>query len=271
MFSSRRDRFPTASAKELHAKEGESRGAASDGALLRPRAAAIAETLAGILGESIQLTVTENTSTMVSFRRRPDLLNLRIHRIFLDAPMEVIQALAGYAGGNREASKSIDAFVKANLASIQQARKERHRLGLESKGLFHDLGELFTELNQQHFDSAIDASIGWGRAGPRRRTRSIRMGLYLHDSRVIRIHPALDRPEVPRFFVRYVVFHEMLHQLFPPRVVGGRRLMHTPEFRAAERAYPDFGRAVAWERENIHLLLEAPGRSWRFDLDDPLA
>lgn len=273
MFQGRGNRFPPASAKELYAAEVGSEGAAArlEASRLRPRACAIADTLAGLLGESIQLTFTENTSTMVSFRRRGGLLLMRIHRIFLDAPKEVIHALASYASGKRGASAAIDAFVKANLACIEQARRERHRLGLEAKGIFHDLGALFVELNREHFAQAIDAQIGWGRGGPRRRRRSIRMGVYLHESKVIRIHPALDRPEVPRFFVRFVVFHEMLHQACPPREVEGRRLTHTPEFRAAERAYPDYERAIAWERENIHLLLEAPAKPWVFDLDDPLA
>lgn len=273
MSEGRGNRFPFASAKEVFAETQGSAAAATaaDVAGLRSRACAIADTLAGLLGESLQLTFTDNTSTMVSFRRREGLLRMRVHRIFLDAPMEVLQALAGYAAGKRGASARIEAFVKENLACIQRARKERHRLGLRAKGLFHDLGELFDQLNRQHFDSKIEATIGWGRGGPRRRRQSIRMGVYLHDSKVIRIHPALDRPEVPSFFVRYVVFHEMLHQAFPPRVVNGRRLTHTPEFRAAERAYPDYERAIAWERENIHLLLQAPAKPWTFDLDDPLA
>jgi len=239
--------------------------------LRRARAHAIADALARLVGEDVQLTLTDNTSTMVSFRRRGGLLYLRLHHIFLDAPREVLHALAQYVGGRRDAGRAIDAFVKANLACIQRIREERHRVGLQPKGLFHDLQEIFDELNRRYFDSRIEAKIGWGRGGPRRRTRSIRMGVYLHDSRVIRVHPALDRPDVPRFFVRFVVFHEMLHQAYPPRVVDGRRLTHTPEFRAAEMAYPDYERAIAWERANIHRLLQAPGRRWTFDLDDPLA
>jgi len=237
----------------------------------RAQAMAVADTLAALLGESVQLTVTENTSTMVSFRRQDGLLRMRVHRIFLNAPVDVICALAQYAEGRRHAGKAIDAFVKENLDAIQRVREERHRHGLRAKGIFHDLEEIFDDLNRRYFDSKIEAWIGWGRSGPQRRRRSIRMGVYLHDSRVIRIHPALDRPEVPGYFVRYVVFHEMLHQAHPPRTIGGRRVMHTPEFRAAERAYPDYGRAITWEERNIDFLLQAPATPWVFDLDDPLA
>ena len=40
-------------------------------------------------------------------------------------------------------------------------------------------------------------------------------------ARAIRIHPALDREEVPVFYVEFVVFHEMLHQVVPPAERGG--------------------------------------------------
>jgi len=244
--------------------------AEDEGQLQRARARDLADALVGLLGEDVHLTVTDNTSTMVSFRRDRGLLRLRAHRIFLDAPREVVHALARYVRGNREAGRTLDAFIRAHSDRLQRARAERHRSGLEPRGLFFDLQQIFDELNREYFGSRIEARIGWGRSGPRRRTQSIRMGVYFHDSRVIRVHPALDRPDVPLFFVRYVVFHEMLHQAFPPRTVGGRKIVHTPEFRAAERAFPDYGRAIAWEKANIHRLLRRP-TGWSFDLDDPLA
>ena len=98
------------------------------------------------------------------------------------------------------------------------------------------------------------------------------MGTYFHDARVIKIHPALDREEVPAFFVAFVIFHEMLHQAVPPRMIGGRRVAHSPEFRRLEQAYPDYDRSIAWERKNLHLLLGASvPRRMQFDPDDPLA
>ena len=61
---------------------------------------------------------------------------------------------------------------------------------------------------------------------------------------------------VPRYFVEMVVFHEMLHQIHPPAVDGaGRRVVHGTEFRAAERRFPGYLRARAWEKAHLHLLL----------------
>ncbi|HEY6050302.1 MAG TPA: SprT-like domain-containing protein, partial [Thermoanaerobaculia bacterium] len=81
-------------------------------------------------------------------------------------------------------------------------------------------------------------------------------GVYFHEQKLIRLHPALDDERVPAHFVEMVVFHEMLHQVFPPTMEDdGRRCVHGPEFRAAERRYPGYDRARTWERGHLHLLL----------------
>src|SRR5262249_27102696 len=90
----------------------------------------------------------------------------------------------------------------------------------------------------------------------RRRRKSIKMGSYSADSKVIRIHPALDQSRVPRYFVEWIVFHEMLHDVYRTRKLeNGRRCVHPPEFLAHERRFHDFKRARAWENENLDLLL----------------
>jgi hypothetical protein len=235
-------------------------------------ATSLAERLASLLGERVQLTLTDNTSTMVSFRRTRGLVAFRVHHMFAAAPPNVVRALADYASGSRaSAGRLIDEYVRSNEDDVRQTRTERQVSSLEPLGRYFDLQAMFDELNRDLFGGAVDAAIGWGREAPRRRRRSIKMGTYFHDTRVIRIHPALDRPEVPDYFVRFIVFHEMLHHVIPPVLSGGRRISHTPEFRRRERAYPDYGRAIAWERKHLTLLLgRARGRP-EFDLDDPLA
>jgi predicted metal-dependent hydrolase len=89
----------------------------------------------------------------------------------------------------------------------------------------------------------------------KRRRKSIRLGVYDHQTREIRIHPALDRPEVPHYFVEFIVFHEMLHQLFPSPPGAGRKIHHPRAFRDRERAYPRYAEATRWEKAHLSLLL----------------
>jgi hypothetical protein len=223
----------------------------------------IADQMAAQLGEPVRLTVHDNRSTMVSFRRAGGGLHLRVHHMFLEAPGEVVRALATFAAGGRgagarrrEASRRIDRFVRERRDRIGAPRVGR----LQPRGRAHDLLAIFERLNADEFGGAVQARIGWGAVRPGRRRRTVKTGVYLHEARAIRIHPTLDRPEVPEFYVAAVVFHEMLHQVVPVHERNGRRVVHGAEFRRRERAYPDHQRAREWERRHLALLLSSPDR-----------
>ena len=75
---------------------------------------------------------------------------------------------------------------------------------------------------------------------------------------LIRIHPVLDRRDVPLYFLESVVYHEMLHHHLggvPDR--AGRTVYHSRAFREAEARYPWHREALAWEKENLPHLLRA--------------
>ena len=223
----------------------------------RDVAGRLAEVIAGMLAERVRLVVHDNRSTMVSYRRRDGLVHYRLHHMLLDAPDDVVRALAEFAGGKgaaarrRAAGDRIDAYVREHRSRIGAPRPAR----VEARGSVHDLQAIYDRLNATWFGGAIEARIGWGAVQGRRRRRTIKTGVYVQDARLIRIHRALDRPEVPEFYVAMVVFHEMLHQAVPAVERDGRRVVHGREFRARERAYPDFERARLWEERHLNLLL----------------
>ncbi len=222
--------------------------------LARALAQQIAERLGGDV--KVMLSVHDNRSTMISFRRLPPVLKVRVHHMFLDAPPRVVEALAEYAGrGRRAAGQVLDDFISAQQERIRALPKKP--AALESRGQCFDLKELFDELNRELFQDGVRARIGWGRQTSRRRRKSIRLGVYDHKAREIRVHPALDRPDVPRFFVEYIVFHEMLHQLFPSDRPDGRNVHHPRAFRDRERAFPRYQAALAWEKEHLNQLLRS--------------
>jgi len=218
----------------------------------------LAQQVADRLGPEVkvQLTVHDNRSTMISFRRVAPLLKVRVHHMFLEAPPPVVDALADYTGrGRRAAGQVLDDFIAAQQERI---RAHAHQpTSLEARGRCFDLQALFDALNAEFFQGSVRARIGWGRQSGRRRRKSIRLGVYDHKAREIRVHPALDRPDVPRFFVEYIVFHEMLHQLFPSDRPGGRNVHHPRAFRDRERAFPRYEAALAWEKQHLNQLLRA--------------
>ena len=240
------------------------RAAPAAGQLARPpktevleKANRLAFRLSHDLGLAVRLSVTDNRSTMVSFRRAPSALRLRVHHMFLDAPEGVVRAIADYAGrGRRSAGPILDDYIRGRQPLIRQQRYP-HETDLEPEGRFFDLGEIFDRLNEAYFQGGITARIGWGRMPGKRRRKSIRLGVYDHQTREIRVHPSLDRPDVPAFFVEFIVFHEMLHQLFPSPDASGRRVHHPRAFRDREKAFPYFAAAIRWEKQNLRLLLKS--------------
>jgi hypothetical protein len=123
-------------------------------------------------------------------------------------------------------------------------------------GEHHDLRQIYDDLNMRYFDNKIDAAITWGqRTGRPRRRNSSKMGSYSVEDRLIRIHRSLERAFVPRFFVAWIVFHEMLHQVHDIRVKNGRREFHSKEFLADEAMFEHYDEAKSWERRHLDALL----------------
>jgi predicted metal-dependent hydrolase len=209
----------------------------------------------------LALAVTDNRYTMISVKREKGLFRLRLHHMFLDADHEVVSALGKYVARNdRDASQMLSRFIDVNHRKIRRARRRRPTVfTIETRGEVYDLQEIYNEINARYFGNKIDARITWSQraqTGAKRRKRnSIKMGSYSVEDRLIRIHASLDRPFVPRMFVEWIVYHEMLHQKHDIPVVGGRRQFHTPEFMAEEAEFEHYEKASRWERENLDKIL----------------
>lgn len=218
------------------------------------KAGLLARRLSNSLGVDVRLAVTDNRSTMVSFQERDAALAVRVHHMFLDAPEPVVLAIADYAGRRkREAAPVLDEYIRVQGERIRKERAPGQTAPCPVGRYFH-LGEVFDRLNGAYFQGAVRARIGWGRRLRRRRRRTIRLGVYDHGLGEIRIHPSLDNPLVPLFFLEYIVFHEMLHELFPT-ASSGRHQHHPRAFRERERTFPRYREALDWEKKNLRLLL----------------
>ena len=260
--------FVTGSTTEISGEPAASASTPSDqpaGARSQPPAALERERLtrelaARLREPSLHLVLTENRTVMLSARRRRAGLVLRLHRAFLGADERLLDHLVVLARGDRA----------GRPAALQAARRyfANHAPpppGLRSPGPLRPLGNcfdldrLYRQLEQEQFPGGLEVAITWGRLGrPRRgsRRRTIRLGSYRAEGRLIRIHPALDHPRVPAIVLRAIVFHEMLHAAIAPTdCCGGRRRVHPPEFLKRERRLPGFDEAERWIGENLPWLL----------------
>lgn len=234
-------------------------------------------------GRPVVLSITDNRHSIISHSTKHGVLEARIHHMFLDAPPRVIEALVRYvAKADRQASIIVGQYIDANGSRL--ARRRPRAIPLVAKGKRHDLLSIFTELNGKYFGGTCHALVTWGRRTKRARReprQAIRLGSYSALERLIRIHPVLDRPWVPRYFVAFVLYHEMLHHQIPeargtarassnlstrsrkrdPREIEqvARRVLHPPEFLAREKEFRKYDRAIEWEHRHIGRLLRASG------------
>jgi hypothetical protein len=206
-------------------------------------------------GAPVQLAVTDNLRRMVSHTRVRGTRRVRVHMMFLGAPERVRQALVEYiVRGDRRASGVLGDFISANSHKIRASRPVTGPL--RTRGAAHDLADVLASVNAQYFAGTVgDVLITWGRrTSARRKPRAtIKLGSYSATERLIRVHPALDRHWVPRYFVAYIVFHELLHHVIP--AVPGS--LHPPELLQREREFRFYERALAWEQKNVGRLLKS--------------
>jgi hypothetical protein len=207
----------------------------------------------------VQVTLTDNRYTMISVRRIPKekRYEVRLHHMFADADPVITRALAHYVAENdADASRVLGEFIDANSDYVRGRSRRTPAQVIFTAGEFHDLRQIYDELNVRYFEGKIDAAITWGaRTGRARRRNSIKMGSYSVEDRLIRIHRSLDRAFVPRFFITWIVFHEMLHQVHDIRVKNGRREFHSKEFLADEAQFEQYEQSRAWERRHLDALL----------------
>ena len=184
-------------------------------------------------------------------------LDVRLHEFFRTAPQEVADDLAAWLRSGRRARGActrLDRWIDEQLAALPH--KTPRSEGLRTRGEVHDLDAMARSLFADEFAGDFlvrpRPEITWGRRGKSRARRSLQLGCYVRESHLVRMHTVLDQPAVPDWFVRFVLFHEILHAAMP---VGLRP--HGPEFRARERIYGAYSDAITWQRRNIDRLIRS--------------
>ena len=188
-------------------------------------------------------------------------LRVNMNQAFGRAPTDVRAAVADWLRAGRRARaacRKLDDWIATIVPTLGPPRPPRIRL----RGAHHDLGEIAAELYANEFRDVETArrpsAVTWGRRGRRSARRSLQLGSFDPETTIVRIHPVLDQPAVPRWFVRYVLFHELLHaRLNEPCRSEGRAQHHGPAFRAHERAYPGTAPALSWQEDNLPALLRS--------------
>ncbi|MDH4161698.1 MAG: SprT-like domain-containing protein [Nitrospirota bacterium] len=198
------------------------------------------------LARPVSLVLTGNSTSMLSARIRDGILLVRLHRLFVVVDSGVLDEIVEFLKSRRAAMPRFRKFIRDHREEL--AKKRPNRVFLVAQGKFHDLRELYDEINARYFGGAVTAAVTWGTSSARGAVRKRTLGSYSERSNTIRINPVLDRRPVPRYYVAFVVYHEMLHAALGISRASGRRSVHSPEFRRREKLFHDYDNAVVWER-----------------------
>jgi hypothetical protein len=184
-----------------------------------------------------------------TIRLRQGELFIRISDLLEGAPDPVLHAIAhillaklyrapvdrAQSTRYRRYVASHDVAAKARLVRQMRGRKHIH----SASGHHYHLDEIFEDLNRRFFHGLMGRPrLTWSREHARNR-----LGHYDPAHNAIVISRVFDHPRVPRFVVEYIVFHEMLHLKHPVKLRGSRRCVHSREFMAEERVFPELNQA----------------------------
>jgi len=189
-----------------------------------------------------------------TIRLREGKLFVRLSDLLEGAPESVLRALAHILlakmyrqpierGHSARYRKYIHSHEIRNKAHLVRQVRGRKRIA-SARGRHYDLDIIFEDLNRRFFEGMqARPQLSWSQG----RARNL-LGHYDPAHNAIIVSRIFDHPGVPRYAVEYIVYHEMLHLRHPVKLRGGRRCVHSADFRAEERLFPQLEAAQRFLR-----------------------
>lgn len=206
-----------------------------------------------LLGNKLDLKINDNRSTMLSVKWEPDRTKVSLHRMFLEAPRNVMDELTCYLRRKEEViPKSVRHYIEENLKKLDYSHTI-DKTNLLTQGTCFNLKMLYDKVNQEYFNNAIDLMITWfGKRKPKSGQRSkLTLGLYHDQLKLIKINRFLDEQTIPEYLVNFVIYHEMLHYVCPSYIDNkGIHRIHSKEFKQLEEKFKQFDKVQQWIQEN---------------------
>ena len=206
--------------------------------------------LTRLSGRQVLLCLTDNKSRMVSVRRIGNgATEARLHRMFLGAPADVVGEIAGMIADRESGRAALRAFINTHIPARDDGPPRRVPEE-RTRAVHHDIAQYADHLNKTYLKGRSTAAVVWGRKHKTKSRRAIRFGCYDPSRNMIIMNRKLDNPDIPRYFVEFILFHEMLHEVLGiDQGEDGRRVIHGRTFKLMESTYPDYDKAMRFERE----------------------
>lgn len=184
-----------------------------------------------------------------TIRIRDGVIYVRLSDKIRQAPDEIISA-AGKLLFDKLFRVQTDIHVRRSyrkyinqhlLPQIETVRRQLSE-SYTARGQYYDLEDIFNKVNKDYFNPLLRTPVlGWSLNKSYRR-----LGFYDHERDLIVISQIFDNRKVPQVILEYLMYHEMLHIVFPAKVVNGRRKIHTEEFNQREQEFEAYEQTQKW-------------------------
>lgn len=206
----------------------------------------------------------DNIQIMASIDKRK---YLRLQKVFLEADDETLRSLFRHILRKRRHGddERINGFL-----SERSLRKDRNTLSTNHLkdcygpvGNHHNLDQILNEVMRKYACQTDDVLIAWRSASGG--YRSITWGTYkrLDDCGLIRINSLLDMPNVPKYVIESVVYHELVHHLVPTTKQNNKRVVHGARFKEMLARNPNIEKADKWTNQYFEKLRKQAGKRRR--------
>jgi hypothetical protein len=187
---------------------------------------------------------------------------LMVPDFFSGAPRDIKTALLDWAllplqcRGllQRRRKKALERLIFEHIALTGKEMRNRSTFDPRlyvAQGRTYDLREVFATLNDRFFDNMVSSYVRWG-SHPLRSYQSCKRGPAGEKYNLITIGTIYNGPNVPRFAIEGILFHEMLHIAYPPVISNARNVIHGPQFKQRERSFPQYREWFEWEKSRCN-------------------
>jgi len=203
----------------------------------------------------VKVTITNYSGLYKYKKNRQGNIELQLSEGFIQAEDEILEAIINTTiQGNNSQDKELvrhfssteaysDIILELDLIADLDAETPQ--------GNYYDLEALFHPINQEYFaGKMVKPRLTWNKTLTHRK-----LGHYepLRD-RVV-MSRTLDSPQVPQIVVELVLYHELLHKHRGAKLLNGKRMVHTPEFRRSERQFRHYQEAQQWLERSLVLAM----------------
>ena len=195
------------------------------------------------------LKITNNIQMLSSIDLKR---NLRLQVIFLKADDDILRSLfkCMMHKGKKSDAERVNQFIIENPPGkiLDQIPGNLLKDCYGPKGDYYDLESILKEIMKKYTGHIPGIRITWRKESFGRNSITWATFRDFGEGGFIRVNKILDKPDVPRYVIESIIYHEILHHVVPPKAKGRGSHPHTSDFKTMLKKFPHIDEAEEWKK-----------------------